>query len=100
MTGDLIDLGKVRRQRQADAWAMPEPEVREHKGQRYTVTGSFERERRDGTTAIILQWTSHCADCGKAFTFTSPAASAKFAPNRRCQKHKRPGHRVKGDSHA
>ena len=67
-------------------------------GQLYTVTASFKRERRDGTLATILQWTSPCAECGAPFTFTTPALSAKFEPNRRCQKHKRPGHRVRGAS--
>lgn len=69
---------------------------RTYRGQRYAVTGTFQRERRDGTLATILEWTSQCADCGEPFTITTPAASAKFEPNRRCQKHKRPGHRVKG----
>lgn len=73
---------------------------RTYRGQAYTVTGSFERERRDGTLATILQWTSHCPECGEPFTITTPAASAKFQPNRRCQKHKRPGHRVKGGDNA
>jgi hypothetical protein len=70
--------------------------ARDHCGQAYTVTGTFQRQRKDGTTATVLEWTSHCAECGAPFTFTTPAASAKFQPNRRCQTHKRPGHRVKG----
>ncbi len=69
--------------------------TRDHKGQSYTVTGSFHRQRKDGTLATILQWTSPCAQCGEPFTITTPAASAKFEPNRRCPKHKRPGQRVK-----
>lgn len=69
---------------------------RTYRGQRYAVTGSFQRERRDGTLATILEWTSKCADCGETFRITTPAASAKFEPNRRCQKHKRPGRPVKG----
>lgn len=68
---------------------------RTYRGQLYAMTGSFQRERRDGTLATILEWTSPCADCGEPFTITTPAASAKFEPNRRCQKHKRPGQRVK-----
>jgi hypothetical protein len=69
--------------------------ARDHRGQAYVVTGSLERQRKDRSTATVLEWTSHCADCGAPFTFTTPAASGKFEPNRRCQKHKRPGHRVK-----
>jgi hypothetical protein len=74
--------------------------TRDYRGQAYTVTGSFQRERKDGSTATVLEWTSHCAECGAPVTFTPPAASAKFQPNRRCLKHKRPGHRVKGGGNA
>lgn len=70
--------------------------VRAYKGQTYTLTGSFQRKRRDGTIATILQWTSPCADCGAPFTITIPARASRFQPNRRCQRHKRPGQRVKG----
>jgi hypothetical protein len=69
--------------------------IREYRGQTYTMEGRFEHQRRDGSMTTVLQWVSHCAECGAPFTFTTPAASAKFEPNRRCQKHKRPGHRVK-----
>lgn len=70
--------------------------IRSHKGQTYEVVGRFLRERRDGTTAEILRWQSACADCGEPFEITTPARSSKFQPNRRCQRHKRPGHRVRG----
>ena len=70
--------------------------VRDFHGQTYTATGRFERARRDGTIATILIWRSPCATCGVPFTVTTPATSPKFQPNRRCQKHKPPGHRVKG----
>jgi hypothetical protein len=96
MSGNLISLDDVHKRLQAEAWAIPEPETRDYKGQAYTVTGSFQRKRKDSTMATVLEWTSHCAQCDAPFTCTTPAASAKFQPNRRCQKHKRPGHRVKG----
>lgn len=70
--------------------------VRDYRGQAYTLSGLFLRQRKDGTMATILQWTSPCADCGEPFICTTPAGSGRFQPNRRCQKHKRPGHRVKG----
>ena len=70
--------------------------VREFLGQCYTVAGHFERARRDGSMATIVVWQSPCATCGQPFTITTPAASAEFQPNRRCEKHKRPGQRVKG----
>ncbi|RYE39506.1 MAG: hypothetical protein EOP21_10610 [Hyphomicrobiales bacterium] len=68
--------------------------VRLHKGQRFEVVMTSERPRRDGTIASILHWEAPCAQCGDPFQFTTPASSSKFEPNRRCQKHKRPGHRV------
>ncbi len=74
------------------------PEVGEtlsYKGQLYTAVSSYERDRKDGSTALILTWASACATCGAPFTMTTPASSKKFEPNRRCQKHKRPGHRVR-----
>ena len=70
--------------------------VRDYQGQPYTATRAFERKRVDGSIATIIEWTSPCATCGEPFTMTAPAAASKFQPNRRCQKHKRPGQRVKG----
>ena len=70
--------------------------TRDFRGQHYTVTREFDRKRVNGTIATILEWTSPCATCGEPFTMTAPAAAQKFQPNRRCQKHKRPGQRVKG----
>lgn len=64
-------------------------------GQRYVFVRAFDRERRDGTLATILVWRSRCADCGGPFEITTPAVAAKFQPNRRCQRHKRPGQRVR-----
>lgn len=69
--------------------------IRDYLTQRYEVVETFERPRRDGTMATILVWQACCAHCGEPFQFTAPAASKKFEPNRRCQKHKRPGVRVK-----
>ena len=68
--------------------------VREYRGQTYREIGTFKRARRDGSMATIITWASPCAECGEPFTFTTPASSSKFEPNRRCQKNKRPGHRV------
>ena len=69
---------------------------RTFRGQTYRLVGSFVRARkRDGSEATILIWQSFCAQCGDSFTITTPAASSKFQPNRRCQVHKRPGQRVR-----
>lgn len=72
----------------------------DYRGQRYVAADSFERRRVDGSTAIILVWESNCAECGDPFRITTPAKSSRFEPNRRCQRHKRPGQRVqpKGDA--
>ena len=71
------------------------PLVRSFHGQTYRLIGSFARERRDGTEATILTWESRCAECGDSFAITTPARATKFQPNRRCQRCKRPGQRVK-----
>jgi len=65
-----------------------------YKGQLYWVADTFMHERKDGTLAVILVWASQCLECGDEFRFTQPALAEKFAPNRRCQKHKRPGVQV------
>lgn len=70
--------------------------VRTHLGQSFAVVDQFDRERRDGTMATILVWQSPCAECGEPFSFTTPAASSKWEPSKRCQKHKRPGVRASG----
>jgi len=69
--------------------------VRTYHGQRYTVADTCERERSNGTLATIIVWRSICANCGAPFAISTPARAATFKPNRRCQRHKRPGHRVR-----
>lgn len=69
--------------------------VRTFHGQRYELVGTFPRARKDGGIATINVWQSACVECGSLFEFSTPAASSKFEPNRRCQRHKRPGVRVK-----
>lgn len=68
---------------------------RTYRGQVYIPIGKRTRERRDGTMAELIVWQSGCAECGAPFEFTTPAKSSKFEPNRRCQKHKRPGQKVR-----
>jgi hypothetical protein len=73
------------------------PSERIFDGQRYEMVGERPYIRRDGRETLVIVWRSHCAQCGAEFTISTPNSSrAKFMPNRRCQKHKRPGHRVKG----
>lgn len=68
-----------------------------YNGQRYDFVRAEPYVRRDGTDTELLVWRSHCAHCGERFTLRTPRGSPKFMPNRRCQKHKRPGMRVKVD---
>lgn len=70
--------------------------IRMHEGQRFWVASTSTYRRPDGSLAVMLRWASTCVQCGEQFEFTAPASAAKFQPNRRCQKHKRPGCRVGG----
>lgn len=74
--------------------------IRTEKSQRYEVVDTFERDRKDGSVALILIWESPCAECGEPFRFSTPQRTSKFQPNRRCQKHKRPGQRVRASEAA
>lgn len=82
--------------------AMPDTQLSEratnhwYRGQRYVPLGVIPHTRRDGSQTWLRCWVSHCASCQRPFPFLMPAASAKFAPNRRCQHCKQPGVRVKG----
>jgi hypothetical protein len=64
--------------------------------QRYFEMGAIPHTRQDGTETSLKCWASHCAECGRPFSFFTPGEAAKLQMNRRCHKHKRPGHRVKG----
>lgn len=71
------------------------PEPRMFRGQLYECIESAPHRRRDGRETLLSVWQSHCWDCGAAFTFTVPLMARKFEPNRRCQRCKRPGQRVR-----
>ncbi len=64
------------------------------RGQIYERIGFQPHVSRDGekTTLAVLQ--SHCAECGARFEVTVGLFTKRFSPNRRCQRHKRPGQRV------
>jgi hypothetical protein len=72
----------------------PEQGERIHGGQRYELVGRVPHTCRDGRQTELLVWRGECARCGAPFEFGTPAGAAKFSPNRRCQRHKRPGGRV------
>ena len=63
-------------------------------GQAYRVIGKKAYVRQDESRTRLICWQSHCAQCGEAFTFWTPAQAKKFSPNRRCEAHKQPGVRV------
>lgn len=72
--------------------------VRDYQGQRYVEVDRRLRSRRDGSQSVLIVWQSLCPVCGEPFKFTTPERAEKFQPNRRCQVHKRPGHRVRGQA--
>lgn len=63
-------------------------------GQIYHCTGLEPHQRRDGTLTHLAVFAASCSECGAGFEFRSPAQSGWFAPNRRCEAHRRPGRRV------
>jgi hypothetical protein len=65
-----------------------------YKGQNYWSGTSRPYTRRDGTPITLIEWNSHCVECGRLFSLWRPAKRAKFDPNRRCEEYKRPGCRV------
>lgn len=68
--------------------------LREYHGQTYLLIGTRAHQRRDGSLTNLDVWQTKCADCGDTFEFSIPSKAKRFEPNRRCQKHKRPGQRV------
>jgi len=67
---------------------------RTFRDQQYWSGDSKPHTRRDGTPITLREWKSHCAECGRLFSFWRPTKRAKFDPNRRCEEHRRPGCRV------
>ena len=68
-----------------------------YKGQVYYLDRTEPYTRVDGTQTRLRVWIGHCAQCGEPFECRTPARVTNFKPNRRCQKHKRPGSRVRGE---
>ena len=66
------------------------------KGQVYARGLDSPHVTRDGRTTTLVGLKSRCAECGAPFEFTTTEwAMAKGNLNRRCQKHKKPGKKVK-----
>lgn len=67
-----------------------------YRGQHYRLIDEEPHVCRDGRHTLLGLWESECAECGEPFLFHIPLRAKRFQPNRRCQRHKRPGARVKG----
>lgn len=67
----------------------------DHDGQRYICAEIKPYKRRDGVSSEVAVWLSRCANCGEFFVFRTGRTIARFQPNRRCDRHKRPGVRVR-----
>lgn len=65
--------------------------TRIHKGQAYTSLETIPHICRDGREVRLTRWKSDCAECCQPFVFAYPTHAPKFAPNRRCSVHRRPG---------
>src|SRR5215475_13284366 len=50
---------------------------------------------QDGREIVLQVWRSTCADCGEFFELKAPLRARRFEPNKRCDKHKRPGVKAK-----
>lgn len=68
---------------------------REYMGQHYEAVGERQHTCRDGSEIKLTVWASLCAQCGELFFCTTAEHAVKFNPNRRCEKHRRPGQRVR-----
>jgi hypothetical protein len=63
--------------------------VLELRGQSYVMVGTKRYLRKDGLRTEVLQWASHCSECGQPFEVTSSLVIGYL--NRRCPQHHRPG---------
>ena len=66
------------------------------RGQKYTYCGVTPYIKADGTETLLLEWSSHCAECGASFKVltTGRAGEPIREPSRRCAEHRKRGVRV------
>jgi hypothetical protein len=69
-------------------------EVKKLDGQEYRAVGEEPHTRQDGTATTLVRWQSRCAECGQLFDVLLAKTATRFNPNRRCQKHRKPGRPV------
>jgi hypothetical protein len=63
-------------------------------GQPYRLDEVRSHRRQDGFMTTLLNWRSHCPDCGASFIFTTGHTITHV--NRRCELHRKGGKRVRG----
>jgi rRNA maturation protein Nop10 len=63
-------------------------------GQRYELIRTEPYRRTVGSDTMLAVSRSMCPTCGEAFEVSTPSRARRFEPNRRCEKHRRPGVRV------
>ncbi|MFA1622828.1 hypothetical protein ACDY96_08320 [Rhizobium mongolense] len=59
----------------------------------------FER-RNNGRVTEIARWASACPECGAMFEITTTVRRGIVSPNRRCERHRKPGIKVRMDANA
>jgi hypothetical protein len=72
-----------------------EGQILEYDGQRFECVGFQPYVRADASRARLAVMLTECPNCGAPFTIMIPVHAAQFYPRRRCDKHKRPGAKVK-----
>jgi hypothetical protein len=80
----------------AENAATDRPPDRMLEGQPYWLVGRRPYTRADGSETTLDVWESLCADCKAPFQFLRAGGQPieRFSPNRRCDRHRRPGSRV------
>lgn len=70
-------------------------QVIDFRGSRFHCVEMRDYTRLDGKPSGIAVIVSACVKCGEVFEFMRSKNYQKFSPNRRCEAHKSPRHKVK-----
>ncbi len=73
----------------------PLAKTQRFRGQEYQSFGTEKHEAKDGRILDLTVWWSSCPECGSRFSFTNSGHALPRFPNRRCQKCKKPGLKIK-----
>jgi hypothetical protein len=76
-----------------DSKYLPESQskIKFYDGQSDELIGVVPHKRVAASETELLVWECHCPICSDTFEDPTPSRARTFEPNRRCQKHKRPG---------